>query len=334
MIGVGILGAGHFGAVHARAIAVTKGVRVTAVCRENGPAAAAFAAEHGGVPYTDWRRMLEDASVDVVVIATPHHLHREMAVAAAEAGKHILLEKPMAPTTADCDVINAAVAKAGVVLMIGHIMHFALPCLKARDILEAGDLGRPLVGSSWLIKLWMEENRRPWHLSPDTGGGMLMTAGIHALDRLIWLMGSMPEAVSAVSGSLFHEQAADDTALMMLRFADGGLGQVASIGYRNGAPSFAMDLVCEGGVIRVDFDSGVHIGRGTSWTPVPESIEPDWMDRAVAREWVTMAAAIRGEAPVAVTGAYGRGVIACIEAARRAAEERYEIPLGDGTPET
>src|SRR3546814_4238437 len=122
--------------------------------------------------------------------------------AAAEAGKHVLLEKPMAPTVADCDAIIAAAKRSDVMLMIGHIMHFALPCLAARDIVEAGELGRPIAGSSWLVQLWMEENRRPWHLSPATGGGMLMTAGIHDLDRLIWLMDTAPEAVSAVAGSL------------------------------------------------------------------------------------------------------------------------------------
>src|SRR3546814_12620205 len=85
MVGVGILGAGHFGAVHARGIAATAGIRVAAVCREDAVAARAFAAEHGGTAYNDWRRVLDDAAVDAVVIATPHHLHREMAVAAARS---------------------------------------------------------------------------------------------------------------------------------------------------------------------------------------------------------------------------------------------------------
>src|SRR3546814_4223960 len=88
------------------------GIRVAAVCREDAVAARAFAAEHGGTAYNDWRRVLDDAAVDAVVIATPHHLHREMAVAAAEAGKHVLLEKPMAPTVADCDAIIAAAKRS------------------------------------------------------------------------------------------------------------------------------------------------------------------------------------------------------------------------------
>ena len=89
MLGVGILGAGYFGAVHARVIASTPGVRLTAVCAEEADLAQAFAAEYGGKAYSNWRQFLCDDAVDIVLIATPHHLHCEMAVAAAEAGKHL-----------------------------------------------------------------------------------------------------------------------------------------------------------------------------------------------------------------------------------------------------
>ncbi|MDR6290717.1 MULTISPECIES: Gfo/Idh/MocA family protein [Inquilinus] len=327
MIGVGIIGAGFFGAVHAQAIGAVPDVRVAAVCRQDIDAARAFARQHGGNAHGHWQAVLDDPAVDAVVIATPHQFHAEMAIAAAGAGKHILLEKPMAPTVAECDAINTAVARAGVRLMVGHLMHFALPCLVGREILERGDIGRPVLGSSSMIKLWMEANRRPWHLSSKTGGGMLLTAGIHALDRLVWLMGGEVEGVSALAGTFFHDQEADDTALMLLRFADGRAGQVSSVGYRDGGVGFALDLVCEAGTMRLDFDRGVSVGRGGAWTPVPNSLDPDWMLRAVEREWQAMAAAIRGDAPVAVDGAYGRHIIACIEAAMSAGRLRREVAL-------
>jgi len=327
MIGVGIIGAGHFGAVHARAMAKVKEVRLVASCRENRDAAATFAAEHGGRSYGDWRALLDDPEVDAVLIATPHHLHEEIAIGAAKAGKHILLEKPMAPSVAACDRIRATADANQIKLMIGHIMHFALPCLKAREILVSGRLGAPILGSSWMIKLWMESNRRPWHLGRDSGGGMLMTAGIHALDRLIWLMGQPVIGVTASIGTYFHDQEADDSALLGLRFADGRIGQVASVGYRDGAVSFAMDLVCEKGIIRIDFDHGVSLGQGATWTAVPNSIEADWMDKAVVREWQAMAESIMNDAPPPVSGTYGRHVIACIEAAYQASSERREIEL-------
>lgn len=324
---IGVIGAGHFGAVHARAMAEVEGLELVASCRGDADAAEAFAREHGGVAYTDWRRLLDDPKVEAVVIATPHHLHEEITIGAAAAGKHILLEKPMAPSAAACDAMNAAIDKAGIQFMVGHVMHFALPCLKAKEIIDAGTIGKPVLGSSWMIKLWMESNRRGWHMNRASGGGMLMTAGIHALDRLIWLMGQDVVGVSAMLGTYFHEQEADDTALIGLRFADGGIGQVQSVGYRNGAVGFAMDLVCEGGTLRIDFDKGVSVGQDAQWTDVPASIEPDWMHHAVVREWRAMLAAVRGEAPVPVDGRYARQIVGVIDAAYRASAERREIEV-------
>jgi predicted dehydrogenase len=327
MIGIGIIGAGHFGAVHAKAMAEVPGVKLVASCRENTELAAEFASEHGGRSYGDWQALLADPQVDAVVIATPHHLHEEIAVGAAQAGKHILLEKPMAPTVAACDAINAAAEQAGVQLMVGHVMHFALPCLKAKEIIDSGLIGRPVLGSSWMIKLWMESNRRGWHMNSASGGGMLMTAGIHALDRLVWLMGQDVTSVNALTGTLFHEQEADDSALIGLRFSGGGIGQVQSVGYRNGAMAFAMDLVCEGGTLRIDFDRGLLLGRDAVWTDVAGSMEDNWMHCAVVREWQAMQAAIEGTAPVPVSGAYARHIVSVVEAVHQANAARREIEV-------
>lgn len=328
MTGIGIIGAGHFGAVHARAIAEVEGLEVVAACRSDKAALAAFTDRFGGRGYASWRDLLADPKVDAVVIATPHNLHEEITIAASEAGKHILLEKPMAPSFKACQAMNTAVDQAGIQFMVGHVMHFALPCLAAKAVLDSGQLGRPVLGSSWMIKLWMESNRQSWHLSRESGGGMLMTAGIHALDRLVWLMGQEVSGVTAMMGTHFHEQEADDTAMLGLRFADGGVGQVQSVGYRNGAVGFAMDLVCEQGNLRIDFDTGTWVGQGGNWTKLDNSFEPDWMHHAVVREWQALQAAIRGEAEVPVTGKYAGHIVAIIEAAYRADQLRQEVSVG------
>ena len=155
--------------------------------------------------------------------------------------------------------------------MVGQIMRFVLPCLVAREILERGDLGKPVTGSSALLKTWMESNRRGWHLDPETGGGMLMTAGIHALDQLIWLMDGRVSSISAAAGASFHDQKADDSAMMLLRFADGRFGQVASIGYRDGGGAFDMELVCENGTLRIDPIAALPSGGVASGptSPIP-----------------------------------------------------------------
>ena len=118
-------------------------------------------------PLEDWRQLLADAAIDIAVIATPHHLHMPMAIAAAEAGKHILLEKPMGRTVAECTAIMEAADRSQAKLMIGQLLHFALPSLVARQILDAGDLGQPIAGASSLIKLWMEATGAPGISMPD-----------------------------------------------------------------------------------------------------------------------------------------------------------------------
>ena len=325
MLGVGILGAGFFGAYHARAVAAVPGARVVAVCAENSPLAEAFAAEHGGKPYGDHRAMLDDKSVDAVAITAPHHLHCQLAVAALQAGKHVLLEKPMALSVAECDRIIAAAETGRRKLMVGQIMHFVWPCLVAREILDRGELGRPVTGSSSLLKTWMESNRRGWHLDQASGGGMLMTAGIHALDQLVWLMDGRVRSVSAALGTSFHDQEADDSAMLLLRFTDGRFGQVASIGFRDGGGRFDVELVCENATLKIDPERGVAIGRGGQWSEVPNSRDPQWMQNGVIREWQAMAAAIAHDTDVPVTGDYGRHIIACIDAARISAREVRDV---------
>jgi phthalate 4,5-cis-dihydrodiol dehydrogenase len=327
MLGVGILGAGFFGAYHARAIAALEDARVVAACAEDLPLAEAFTAEHGGKPYGDWRAMLEDKSLDAVAITAPHHLHCELAVAALQAGKHVLLEKPMALSVAECSRIIAASEAGRAKLMIGQIMHFVRPCLVAREILDRGDLGKPVTGSSSLLKTWMESNRRGWHLDPATGGGMLMTAGIHALDQLVWLMDGRVDSISAAISTSFHDQKADDSAMMLLRFADGRFGQVASIGFRDGGGTFDMDIVCENGTLRIDADRGVAIGRGGQWSGVPNSHDPLWLQNGIVREWQAMAAAIENDTEVPVSGEYGRHIVACIEASMISARERRDVSV-------
>src|SRR3954447_14918031 len=327
MLGVGILGAGFFGAYHARAVAALENARVVAACAEALPLAQAFTAEHGGRPYDDWRAMLDDKSVDAVAITAPHHLHCQLAVAALEAGKHVLLEKPMALSVAECSRIVASAQASPGKLMVGQIMHFVWPCLVAREILHRGDLGKPVTGSSSLLKTWMESNRRGWHLDPATGGGMLMTAGIHAIDQLVWLMDARVSSISAAAGTSFHDQKADDSAMMLLRFADGRFGQVASIGFRDGGGTFDMDLVCENGTLRIDPDRGVAVGRGGQWSDVANSHDPQWMQNAVVREWQAMVAAIANDTEVPVSGEYGRHIIACIDAAMGSAREHREVKV-------
>jgi predicted dehydrogenase len=325
MIGVGIIGAGWWAGVHAQVLRTLPDVRL--VASTGSTDIEGFAARWGGRAARSLDELLADPAVTAVLIAAPHQHHEALAIAAAAAGKHILLEKPMAPTVAACDRIIAAVEQAGVRLLVGHTMRFARPCLAARDLIASGRFGSPRFGSSWLVKLWMEANRRPWHLRPETGGGLLLTAGIHALDRLMFLFGRPVRAVAAHVETAFHAQAADDAALLLVSFTGGGAGMVSSIGYRCGAGAVGSEIALDDAVIRVDLTAGVTVGRDEAWTAVPDSIEPDWHIAALRREWRELIAAIDGRRAPCFAPQDARAVVAVIEAAFEASASRAEVPV-------
>lgn len=328
MIGVGIVGAGHFGAVHARALALLPNTRLVASCGTDPAGVGRFAAEHGGGGYTDWRRLLRDPAVEAVVVATPHHLHRDVVIEALGLGRHVLVEKPLAVSVEDCDAIMAATATSEAKVMVGHITRFFPEMIAARSILSNGDIGRPVAGQATFVKLWMEGNRRPWHLKAASGGGMLMTAGIHALDRLVTLMDGRVASVSAMAGALFHEQEADDVAMLSLRFEDGRMGQVASVGTGESATVSGLWLACEGGHLSID-ERGLRLGRGGRWRPVDVSKDADAMLGALCRQWEAFLDAIERDAVPPVGVSYARGLVSVIAAARRSATERREITIAE-----
>jgi predicted dehydrogenase len=326
-LGVGIIGAGSFGEQHAQAIAALDDLRLVAATRTNPAALAEFTARYGGRGYTDYHALLADPAVEAVVIATPHHLHTGAVEAAAQAGKHILLEKPMAPTLAECDRILAAADQAGVTLMLGHTSQFAPAYQLAKQMLAAGELGDIVLGVSTMSKFWFEPNRRDWHLDRQTGGGMWLTAGIHCLDRLTWLVGSPVARVSAQLGARFHAQAADDAGLIFLRYANGAAGAVVSVGYREGAPKHLTELTCTRGMLTIDYAGGVTVGRNEQWRHVPDSATEDWMHVALIAEWRGFVDAVRSGQPPPVTGVYGRHIMAAIFAAEESSRVQQEVAV-------
>jgi predicted dehydrogenase len=327
MIGVGIVGAGFFGEKHAEAISILPEVRLVAATRTNQSALGKFVERFGGIACPDYRALLEISDLDAVVIATPHHLHTDIAVAAAKAHKHILLEKPMAHNLAECDQILQAVAESGVKLMVGHINQFAPSYKIAKALIESGEVGEVVLGVSTMSKFWFEPNRRSWHLDRATGGGMWLTAGLHCLDRLTWLVGSPVQSVSAQFDTRFHDQNADDVGLIFLRYANGAAGTVVSTGYKNGAPKHLTELTCTRGMLNITYDDGVRLGRNEQWQTIPESVTSGWMEEAMLNQWRAFIEAIENDTPPAVSGDYARHIMAAVFAAEESSNFRHEVAV-------
>jgi predicted dehydrogenase len=190
--------------------------------------------------YQDYADLLADREIDAVDIALPHHLHRDSIVAAAEAGKHLMTEKPLCLNLDEAADIAKAVETSGITMMAGHNQLFFPSVLKAKDMIAMGDLGkvyavhtmdagarrRPLSldKSSWGKPV---ARRETWRSDPTKmGGGELIDTGYHPAYRLLFLAGQMPVEVTAVLGNYRIPMDEEDTAHLTVKFADGSMGGV------------------------------------------------------------------------------------------------------------
>ncbi|WP_455383473.1 Gfo/Idh/MocA family protein [Salinispira pacifica] len=323
-LGVGIVGAGFIGELHAQAIGRVAGLTVAAATRRNRAELSRFCSAHHARAHDDYRQLIEDPDVHIVVVATPHDLHTDVAVEAARAGKALLVEKPLASNLEDCDRIVEAVSLNHVPATVGFVNRYAPAYQTAWKLLENGELGEPVTGVSTMAKFWMESNRRDWHLDPLRGGGMWMTAGIHCLDRLTWLMGSAIRSVDAGFMTRFHRQAADDTGVVFVRYENGCIGTVLSVGYRRGAPRHFTEIQCTDGTLHVDY-AGVSTGIDETWKEMARYDPGSWMLDALELQWRTFQDSIRTGSRPPVTVEYSRHIMAAAFAAERSSREGREI---------
>ena len=221
-IGFGIVGAGMVARYHARAIAETPGARLAAICRADASRADEAAAELGVPCEASLEALLERPDVDAVCLCTPSGLHAEQALAAARAGKHVLVEKPMALRLADADAMIAACRDAGVRLGVA-LQRRTDPASRAlHDAIRAGELGSLVLGTATVPYFRPQSYydsaawRGTWSLD---GGGALMNQGIHLVDLLLWLMGGEAEVVGASGGVAQHEIEVEDCVVAALRFS-------------------------------------------------------------------------------------------------------------------
>lgn len=322
-VGVGIIGAGYFGGEHARALAGLPGVRLVAASARTPERLARFTAEHGGRGYPDYHDLLADPAVRIVCIALPHNDHAAAAIDAARAGKAIMLEKPMAPSLADCDAILRSAGEAGLPFMVAHPYRFMRAYDEAVRLIQAGAIGRPVAATAAMVKDWTFDRREPWHLAP--GGGMWLTNGCHLIDRLCLVLDTRPTDVRAVVGARFHPQYVDDLGIGLIGFEGGAVGIARAIGYRVGARDDWTEVQGTEGVLRVNHTDGLFLGRGDRWEPV--LAEPSPFYEMLRNEWTAFLAHVRGEADSPVPAAYGRLIVATALAGVESSATGQVVPI-------
>ncbi len=233
---VGIVGLGWVAGAHIETFRKVRGARVTAVCSRQEHDPAVLEARFG-VPlkvYQDYGKMLADGEIDVIDICTPHPMHADQAVAAARAGKHLLIEKPIALSLADCDRVRAAIHENGVQAAVCFECRFSAHFTLVRSLIDQGLLGAlhyAEVDYYHGIGPWY--GQFGWNVKKDMGGSSLLTAGCHALDALLWFMGSEVSEVTCYqtrsTSPIFAPYEYDTTSVTLLRFADGRVAKCASV---------------------------------------------------------------------------------------------------------
>ena len=217
-LGIAIIGCGGIARSHAQAIQQVQGARLVATVDIVPQRAEVLAAEYDAPQaYTAYQDALSDPAVGAVIICLPHHLHADVAMAAAEAGKHILCEKPMATTLAEVDGMIEAADAAGVRLMVGQVLRFREANILARRLLREGRIGQP----HHLIRRRYHHIRSypnaPWSKDPEKAGGWVLYGfGSHEVDMILWLLDGQAERVYAEGAKVNpHWQDYDEVAIQM-----------------------------------------------------------------------------------------------------------------------
>jgi predicted dehydrogenase len=321
---IGLIGAGAVAPLHARAAALLPDAEMTAVCDLQPEAARAVARPIGAEVFTDYRALLQSGTTDAVIVNTPHALHREMAVAALEAGQHVLVEKPMATTLSDCDAMTAAAERTGRVLAVGQIQHF-LPEKRALAVaLRRGDIGPVRMVHDIRTTDYRPGSRSSWFLSKDlAGGGAVMNIGAHCLDRVIWFAGASAVALTAQTVGRFGVPVETD-ATIQLRLAN---DVVAAVTIVSDAPRRIdqVTVVGDEGSLVASPQLGTLLRRHGETEVLHVTSDAD-IPEAFRLQLADFVASVQG-APSAVSLAQSRHVVELVLASYVSAEQGATVAI-------
>lgn len=344
-LGFGIVGLGMISDVHAKAIKDLDGCKLVAGFDAVQERADQFAAAHGCRTYTDIDAFLADPELDIVTIATPSGLHLDGAVAAAKAGKHVIVEKPLEITKDRCNLIIDACNASGVKLAgVFPSRYHEAPKLIKRAI-EQGRFGK-IVMADAQVKWYRTQAyydsgawRGTWKFD---GGGALMNQSIHAIDLLQWFMGEVTE-VFAFTGTLSHERIeVEDTAVAALRFANGAMGMIE--GTTSAYPGFLKKIEILGthGSVVLEEES-IITWKFEQELPEDQAIRDKYLKgtktgggaadpKAIGHHGHTMlfesmVDSIRNGKPVEISGESARNAVEIIEAVYRSAQSGSKVRL-------
>lgn len=322
--GVGVIGVGLMGRRHAENVQRVAGARLVAVADARRETADVVSRALGAEACTV-DALLARADINAVIIASPAAHHEEHAIAAARAGKDVLVEKPVAPTLEAVDRVIAAARAAGVRLQVGFHRRYDPPYAEAHRLVASGQLGRPI-----LYRGVNRDRDRP--VGPRGSmarSDILVESAIHDLDGARWLMGDEVRAVRASVATAHDDSPCPDVALVDLQFVQGILGSIEALRGAEYAYDIRTEVVCEEGALLIgSFAAGPLVVLRPGGAPA--GTYPGFIERyadAYAAEVADFVSGVAERRPPAVTGEDGRTALAIALAADRAAAEGREIAL-------
>ena len=281
MIRIAIVGCGRIAKRHAELLGSGQiaGAKLVAVCDLLADRALAFAGKYDVPGFTSMTELLEKSDADVITVLTPSGSHAALSIEASRAGRHVIVEKPMALTLADADAMVRAADEAGKQLFVVKQNRFNVPVVKARQALEAGRFGKLVLGT--VRVRWCRDqsyyDHDAWRGTWAQDGGVIANQASHHVDMLGWFMGPV-ESVHARSARALVNIEAEDTAVATLKFRNGALGIVEATGAtRPRDLEGSLSVLGAGGTVEI---GGFAVNQIRHWNfvePAPE--DADVMER-------------------------------------------------------
>ena len=228
---LGVAGLGRAFSVMLPTLTGYPAVRLVAAADTRAEARKRFAGEFSAKAYDTVAALCADPAIDAVYIATPHQFHREHALQAAQAGKHLLIEKPMALTVEDCTAIVEAAQRAGVHVVVGHSHSFDAPVCHLRRLIESGAFGKVRMINALNYTDYLHRPRRPEELDTSKGGGAVFNQAAHQVDMVRLVAGAPVTGVRAVTGSWDVTRPTEGAYATLLTFANDVFASLVYSGY-------------------------------------------------------------------------------------------------------
>ncbi len=313
-----VVGAGMMGKLHAAAWATQEGSELVAVVDAQGDLAEATASGYGATASAELEPVLGE--IDVLSICTPPHAHRAQVEAACRAGVHVLLEKPAAMNLTDFDAMQKAVADSGIRLMVGMTHRFYPESRAAAGYLAGGAAGEII---SMNETLQLDASSLPdWYFDREAaGGGILLTNGIHALDRFLWLSGAESARLErATLRNLGGRGDVEDFAELELSLDTGVRAHVQLLWQAGASGDARLDIVCQRATLRIEAWKGFTVFGPETREELFYSTDTDFLERTlrgIRGETAALSAAVRGEEALTSSLEENRQAFALIDQAYR-----------------